>query len=144
MRNNRGYAIITVLLILGLISILGAGLLTMSRLDINFTGAAKNYDVLFNLADGACSIAYNDIVFNGVSTNKNYQSSEGYIGSSNVLASYNVLETVQVNTTAPPGYELGQGGGYYTEQWTGQGIASKGVGSLMVEVAILKTIREGT
>ena len=57
MRNNRGYAIIVVLLILGLISILGASFLTMTRVDINFTGAAKNYDVLSNLADGACSIA---------------------------------------------------------------------------------------
>ena len=62
MRNDRGYAIIVVLLILGLTSILGVGLLTMTRLDTNFTGSSKNYDMLSNLADGACSIAYNDII----------------------------------------------------------------------------------
>ncbi|MGO9116399.1 MAG: hypothetical protein ACLQPD_02185 [Desulfomonilaceae bacterium] len=53
MRHDKGFSIVLVLLLLGIISILGSALMMMSRQDLNFTGAIKNYDKLFNLADGA-------------------------------------------------------------------------------------------
>jgi Tfp pilus assembly protein PilX len=61
MLNDKGYAIVLVLLFLAVISLLGVGLMQMSRLDLQFTGAVKNYNKLFNLADGACAIAYEDL-----------------------------------------------------------------------------------
>ncbi|MGO9566850.1 MAG: PilX N-terminal domain-containing pilus assembly protein [Desulfomonilaceae bacterium] len=61
MENDRGYAVVIVLLFLAVISFLGVGLMQMSRLDLQFTGAVKNYNKLFNLADGACGIAFNDL-----------------------------------------------------------------------------------
>jgi hypothetical protein len=61
MGNDRGYAVVLVLLFLGVISLLGVGLLQMSRLDFKFTGAVKNYNKLFNLADGSCGMAFNDL-----------------------------------------------------------------------------------
>ncbi|MGB6065138.1 MAG: hypothetical protein WBG50_10030 [Desulfomonilaceae bacterium] len=61
MNNDKGYAVVIVLLFLGVISLLGVGLMEMSRLDLQFTGAIKNYNKLFNLADGACGMAFNDM-----------------------------------------------------------------------------------
>ena len=142
MRNNRGYAIILVLLILAVISIMGAFLMTMSRLDMNLTAAVKNYDVLFNLADGACGIAFNDLRINErippVPTLFN-QLPEQNIGN------YSVSETLQAINVNPAGWELGQagqGGGYHQEYWTGQGIANRVMGSLVVEVAVLKSLKQ--
>jgi hypothetical protein len=61
MKNDTGYAVVIILLFLAVTSLLGVGLLQMSRLDLQFTGAVKNYNKLFNLADGACSMAFNDL-----------------------------------------------------------------------------------
>jgi len=161
MRNDKGFSIVVVLLLLGVISILGSALMMMSRLDLNFTGAIKNYDKLFNLADGACGMAFNDLI--------SQERNTGYLGipgspsnsigpffntlSEQPSGTYWVMEVLQgQNTTTPPGYELGEagGGGYYTENWTGEGHAQRLAGSivggagtsLMLEVAVLKTLRK--
>ena len=151
MPNDRGYAVILVLLILAVISILGSALLTMSRLDMNFTGALKNYDMLFNLADGACGMAYNDLITQERTSGFTGQSGTGRIGplfnqlAEQPVGTYSVYEVLQgYNTNAPPGFEIGAGGqgGYYTENWTGEGHATRQLGSLMVEVAVLKTLKK--
>ena len=41
MRNNKGYSILLVMMILGIMSLVGSALILMSRLDLNFTGALK-------------------------------------------------------------------------------------------------------
>jgi hypothetical protein len=151
MPNDRGYAVVLVLLILAVISILGSGLMTMSRLDMNFSGAVKNYDMLFNLADGACGMSFNDLLNQERTTGFTGASGSGRIGPlfnqlpEQFAGSYSVYEVLQgYNTNAPPGYELGSAGqgGYYTEDWTGEGHANRQMGSLMVEVAVLKTLKQ--
>jgi len=152
MRNNRGYSVVLVLLILAVISLLGSASLIMSRLDTNFTGAAKNYDVLFNLADGACSIAFNDIM----SRERSIAGPKGASGSIRIgplfnqlaeksIGNYYVYEVwhpspPQGTSSAVPGWEIGAEG-FSPEFWTGEGHASRLLGSLMVEVAILKIQR---
>jgi hypothetical protein len=58
MRNERGNVIALVLLILAVVSLVGAGALMMSRYDLKFTAALKSYDKGFNLADGGATVMY--------------------------------------------------------------------------------------
>ena len=67
-------------MILGVVSLIGVGLMSMSRLDIKFSAAIRNYDKMFNLADGANALAVKDLKtkdredqtsFVGASTRKN-------------------------------------------------------------------------
>jgi hypothetical protein len=55
--NDRGNAVAIVLLVLAVVSILGAGLLTQSTMDLKFATAYKSHATAFNLADGAASLA---------------------------------------------------------------------------------------
>ncbi len=164
MGNDKGYSIVIVLLILGVIGLVGSGLMMMSRLDLNFTGAIKNYDKLFNLADGACGIAYNDLkladrldsytgrlVWDPVAQ-KNTKASrlgplydklpEQPIGNYQV---YVVLQGFDDSARHQAGWEAGSGSGsegYHMLDWTGEGRASRRLGSLMVESAVLKHKRD--
>jgi hypothetical protein len=58
MRNERGNIIALVLLILAVVSLVGAGALMMSRYDLRFTAALRSYDKGFNLADGGATIGF--------------------------------------------------------------------------------------
>jgi hypothetical protein len=58
MRNERGNVIAVVLLILAVVSLVGAGALMMSRYDLRFTAAMRSYDKGFNLADGGATIGF--------------------------------------------------------------------------------------
>ncbi|MBI5251597.1 MAG: hypothetical protein HY912_19065 [Desulfomonile tiedjei] len=62
MKNQRGSAIALVLLVLGVVSLVGAGLLVQTRFDEKFTQAQKNYDRTFGLADSAASYAFPEIL----------------------------------------------------------------------------------
>ncbi len=152
MRNDKGFSIVLVLLLLGIISILESALIMMSRVDLNFTGALKNYDKLFNLADGACGIAYSDLRMNDRDPDDytgqgparigpailKYDLPEQPIGTYNVFV---VLQTFDDSGRSQPGFELGTGSGgdgYHIQDWTGEGHAVRNVGTLMVESAILK------
>ncbi len=152
MRNNKGYSIVLVLLILGVISLAGSALMLMTQMDTNFTGAVKNYDKLFNLADGACGIAYNDIRLSDRDPG-NYRGtgaarlgplynklSEQPIGNFSV---YEVLQGFDDSARRQAGFEAGSGSGsegYHMLFWTGEGHAARylGLGTLMVESAVLK------
>jgi hypothetical protein len=59
--NNQGSAIAIVLLFLAVLSLMGVGLLTQSRLDVRLTAAIKSYSKMFNLADGASMMAYKEL-----------------------------------------------------------------------------------
>jgi hypothetical protein len=61
MRNERGNAIALVLLILAVVSLVGAGALMMSRYDLKFSAALRSYDKGFNLADGGSTLSYRDL-----------------------------------------------------------------------------------
>jgi hypothetical protein len=143
MLNNKGFSIMLVLLLLGIISILGSAFMMMSRLDLNFTGAMKNYDKLFNLADGACGMGYNKISRknpvdpgNWVGTNK---ASEGpfynQLPEQNI-GTYTVTLWFQGMTPSDRKLSGEQIGEKHGEYWTGEGRANKFTGSIMVEAAV--------
>jgi hypothetical protein len=152
MPNDKGYSIVLVLLILGVISLMGSALMMMSRLDLNFTGAVKNYDKLFNLADGACGIAYNDLKLADRDPDDYRGTAPARIGPLyNTLPEqpignytvYQVLQGFDDSARHQSGWEAGSGSGsegYHMLDWTGEGRAVRflGLGSLMVEAALLK------
>jgi hypothetical protein len=55
--NDRGNAVAIVLLVLALVSLIGVGMLTQSRIDVKFATSHKSHATAFNLADGAASLA---------------------------------------------------------------------------------------
>lgn len=61
MLNQRGNVIALVLLLLSVVSLVGAGALLVSRYDLKFTSAVKSYDRGFNVADGAASMSWSDV-----------------------------------------------------------------------------------
>ncbi len=150
MRNDKGYSIVLVLLILAVISLMGSALMMMSRLDINFTGAVKNYDKLFNLADGACGIAYNDLQAADRDPGDYTGTGPARVGPlynnlpENPIGNYSVFEVLQGfddSSRHQAGFGIGQGSGgegYHLQFWSGEGHAGRYLGSLMVEVTFLK------
>jgi hypothetical protein len=58
MANQRGSAIIVVLLFLGVVSLIGSGLLLQSKLDNRFTTAVKNSDRMLGLGESAASKSF--------------------------------------------------------------------------------------
>jgi hypothetical protein len=58
LKSERGNAVALVLMVLAVVTLLGLGLMTQSKIDTKFVGAYKNYDSMFNLADGASQLAY--------------------------------------------------------------------------------------
>jgi hypothetical protein len=61
--NDEGSAVAIVLMVLGVVSLLGVGLLTQSRIDVKFVTSFKSHNTAFNLADGAASIALTRLAF---------------------------------------------------------------------------------
>jgi hypothetical protein len=61
--NERGNAVAIVLMVLAIVSLLGVGLLTQSRIDMKFVTSFKNHNTTFNLADGAASLAFTRVSF---------------------------------------------------------------------------------
>ncbi len=52
-----------VLLVLALVSLIGVGMLTQSRMDVKFATSYKSHATAFNLADGAASLALARVSF---------------------------------------------------------------------------------
>jgi hypothetical protein len=61
--NDRGNAVAIVLLVLAVVSLIGVGLLTQSRMDVKFATSYKSHTTAVNLADGAASIALARVSF---------------------------------------------------------------------------------
>ncbi len=61
--NERGNAVAIVLMVLAVVSLLGVGLLTQSRIDMKFVNSFKSHNTAFNLADGAASLALTRVSF---------------------------------------------------------------------------------
>jgi hypothetical protein len=61
--NERGNAVAVVLMVLAIVSLLGVGLLTQSRIDMKFVTSFKSHNTVFNLADGAASLALTRVSF---------------------------------------------------------------------------------
>ena len=61
--SDRGNAVAIVLLVLAVVSLVGVGMLTQSRIDLKFATSYKSHATAFNLADGAASLAYTTVSF---------------------------------------------------------------------------------
>jgi len=51
MNNQQGSAVVIVLLFLGVVSMIGAGLILQSQMDVQFTSALQGSDMTMNMAD---------------------------------------------------------------------------------------------
>ncbi len=144
MADNRGSAIALVLMILAVVSLIGVGLITLSRMDVKFTSALNSYDKMFNLADGASTRAFYDLkikdreqdlsfVGQSVRLDNIYQANEVAVGnyySSLILDGY--------STEPSSGWEIGNRG-YYQEYWIGEGKGKRTSGELVIEAATTKS-----
>jgi hypothetical protein len=142
MRNNKGYSVLLVMMLLGIMSLVGSGLILMSRLDLNFTGALRNYDKMFNLADGACGMGYNDLCLVEHPTNFTRRGPAPYGPICNNLpeqgiGNYNVMLWEQ-DYDDDPSHLPGLPPNYHIEMWTGEGRAVKQTGTLMVESSMYR------
>ncbi len=63
MNTQKGSAVVMVLLILGILSLLGAGLMVQTRYDVRFNRAQGSYAKMLNLADGAAKVSLYGISF---------------------------------------------------------------------------------
>jgi hypothetical protein len=114
MGNNNGSAMVLVVMILGVVSLIGVGLMSMSRLDIKFSAAIRNYDKMFNLADGANALAVKDL------KTMNRQEQANFVGASTRKQTpWASVETSPPNTPVAPtdniySANLTGYGGYYT------------------------------
>lgn len=131
MRNQKGSAVALVLLLLGLLSILAAGLLVQSQYDTKITRAQRNYDRYLNLADGAATMAL---------TRVSYEAAPEYSGGAVSLKAWDSMEDTQWNErlgrwvarmsmkgTAQahaPGWEAGVEG-FHELLWVAEGVAAR-------------------
>jgi hypothetical protein len=147
MKNEKGSAIALVLLVLGVVSLVGAGLLLQTRFDTKFTQAQKNYDRSFGMADSAASYAFPEILakdtvkFKGGPTvvwQKNmylpvkpggYSTTEvsgkGYIGQAIARA---IIQGYDTDPTLLAGDEIGVDG-YHVQFWVAEGLGIRAVGT---------------
>jgi hypothetical protein len=145
MRNSNGSAMTLVLLILGAVSLIGVGMMTLSRVNTQFTGAIINYDKMFNLADGASVMAFSDLKIRrredsflgttaaGMRIDNIFQESVQRVGdysASLILWGY--------SSKYVPGNAAGE---YYPEYWTGEGRGQRVRSQLFVESATQKMQR---
>jgi hypothetical protein len=152
MDNNRGSAIALVLMILAVVSLIGVGLISLSRMDVKFTAALKSYDKMFNLADGASTRAFYDL------KSRDREQDTNFVGKSvrldniypnpldstkpptePLVGDYSVNLILDGYSTEPSsGWELGTRG-YYQEYWIGEGQGIRTSGQLVIEAATTKS-----
>lgn len=136
--NEKGIGIVIVLMVLTVVSLAGAGLLIQSRLDTVLTGAQRNHNRLFNVADGAASLGYTKV---GVSESPDFlaESSLKSIWSAQdagAFGTWGASVGVRGYDTHPEllaGWELGSDSGYHVEFWVAEGTCTRvsaGTGAL--------------
>jgi Tfp pilus assembly protein PilX len=143
MRNNKGSAITLVLIILGVVGLIGVGLMSLSRINTQFTAAILNYDQMFNLADGANAMAYKDL------KTRDREDQSNFVGASSRIDNvyqetmtmgnyYASLILEGYSTESSPGWETGSRG-YYHVYWVGEGKGKRLRSQLLIEAATQKT-----
>jgi hypothetical protein len=148
MKNEKGSAIALVLLVLGVVSLVGAGLLLQTRFDTKFTQAQKNYDRSFGMADSAASYAFPEILAKDTVTYKGgptvawqkkmylpvqpgaYSATEvtgtAYLGQAISRA---IIQGYDTDPSQVAGWELGTAEGYHVQFWTAEGLGVRTVGT---------------
>jgi hypothetical protein len=150
MKNEKGSAIAIVLLVLAVVSIVGAGLLLQSRYDEKITQAQKNYDRTFGLADGAASYAFPEILardsvlykggptvvwtrFLGpsgpsetaIALKVDIQGTTGKQVSVGTAVARIIIEGYNTDPQEMPGWELGTAEGYHVQFWVAEGTGKR-------------------
>ena len=62
--NERGSAVAIVLMFLGVLSLIGAGLMLQTRMDVQFTRASESSSSMISMADGAANKAIKNMPAN--------------------------------------------------------------------------------
>ena len=137
MGNERGAAIAIVLLILGVVSLVAAGLLVQRRFDNYFNVAQANYERMFNLADGAASLAFTQV---GVKESVQFSGGQGteLVFSSKKETGFDethagtwesrvTLKGYETDPRLLSGWELGTAEGYHVQFWMAQGTGNTAV-----------------
>lgn len=158
MKNENGSAVVIVLLFLGIVSVVGAGLMLQSSVDRQFTSAVKSVDSLRDVASMAAGKSYwalKDVLSPPVtdSTDPYVHDTEEYaVDPDNNPYSWRLIY-VDKGEGSVPGYEAGTGGGgtygagtAYSTLWTAEGMGknySRGDAGSRVQIAVKKTIEGG-
>jgi hypothetical protein len=135
MKNERGAAIAIVLLILGVVSLIAAGLMVQRQFDSYFTMAQTNFDKMFNLADGAALVAFTkvglkeSVEYSGGQSAETVYTSTGQ-GQDQVgeWTSRTIMKGYDTDPTLLSGWELGTAEGYHVQFWVAEGTASRVAG----------------
>ena len=172
MNNDKGSAVIIVLLFLGIVSVVGAGLMLQSSVDRQFTSAVKSVDSLRDVASMAAGKSYwalkdvysapvsdtTDPVVHKTTPTDDPGNDEGKCDSRYCLDDdKNPYEWrlifVDKGEGAVAGYEAATGGGgsygagtAYNTLWTSEGRGkniSRGDSGSRVQIAIKKTFSGG-
>ena len=128
MHRESGSAMVLVLLVLGVVTLLAAGLMVQTRFDSKFNRAQGSYGKMINLADGAARIALFGVT---------YQTPGAYSGEATSvvidsqtksnLGDWKSQAWFLGSTTNPiemAGWEIGTG--FYLQYWVAQGTGNRG------------------
>lgn len=135
MNRQKGSAVVVVLLILAVLSLLGAGLMVQSRYDTKFNRAQGSHDKMVNLADGAARVALFGVTYetpgaysgepatvkvDPPNTSSEPWNTQGRIGAWQAKAWY-LGSTMNPQDMA--GWEIGTG--FYAQYWVAQGAGNR-------------------
>ena len=136
MTNQNGSAVAIVLLFLGVISVIGAGLMLQSQTDTQFTSAVQGSDLTLSVGDAASGKAFRNLPEKPPMAKTYTQPILADYGpkSTDGAASYTIQgggtfswRTVSMGpapAVTGSGYEMGQGGygeGFYPWYWSAEG-----------------------
>ncbi|MEW6348045.1 MAG: hypothetical protein AB1646_03230 [Thermodesulfobacteriota bacterium] len=128
MTNQRGSAIVIVMMLMTILALVGAGLLLQSRQDTKLAKSRITYDRDISLADGAARIGYYSVKHKTVD-NLKYSGLQqrDFIGESDkdFWGYWDAYRTLcGIDTTARPGDQLGSKG-YYQQFWVSEGTGAR-------------------
>lgn len=128
--NDRGSAVVIVLMFLGVLSLVGAGLLLQTKLDIQFTRASESASSMLALADGASSKAIKNMPANppmeasGIDPVAS-ETSETLVLERSGQYQYRHVYVSKAPSGSIKGFEVSGGGygggGYYPAYWVTEG-----------------------
>lgn len=138
--TESGIAVALVLLILALVTLVGAGLMAQSRMDSKYNAALRTYDKMFNLADGGAARSYGQIQ---VTETVGFTGESVYADIENAtvltVGKWEARVAIKGYSTDPqdsPGWELGTGSGFHIQFWIGEGDGSRAVAGTLPEATI--------
>jgi hypothetical protein len=151
MRNEKGSAIVIVLLVVGIISVAGVGLLIQSKFDTRFTSSLRSYDKVFNLADGGSYLASEAVAYvetgpmgtsgGGISKMIYENTEDQKIEDRGSWTAAVCLRGYDTRPQEISGWELGVADGFHTQHWVATGTGGKDGGDGAQAVVQIATLR---